>query len=111
MEIPNQDTETAPRKPVYDVRPEPETEPREAPIPQAELVRPTSRRSRKQDHGEDGWEPAGDVNNHAGGASSGKDDFFVPPPAEIGEVLSATTTLRKGTEPMSPGGRLAVAMI
>ncbi|MBI1915203.1 MAG: hypothetical protein HYS12_10760, partial [Planctomycetes bacterium] len=111
MEIPNQDTETAPQKPVYDVLPEVETEPNEERAPEAELVRPTPRRSRKQDHGEDGWEPAGDVNNHAGGPISGKDDFFVPPPTEIGEVVSATTSLRKGTEPMSPGARLTVAII
>jgi len=111
MEIPNQDTEAAPRKPVYDVLPEGETAPNEERLPQAEPVRPIPHRSRKQDHDVYGWEPAGDVNNHAGGAISGKDDFFVPPPAEIGEVVSATTTLRKGTEPMSPGARLAVAMI
>jgi hypothetical protein len=107
MEIPSHDTESAPQKAVYDVVPEPETSPDEERVPEAELVRLAPPRSRKNEYGENEWAPTGEVCNHSGGPISGRDDFFVSPPREIGEVASATTTLRKDAEPMSPGARLA----
>jgi len=107
MEIPSHDTESAPQKPVYDVVPEPDTAPDEERVHAAGPVRLVPPRSRKNEYGENEWAPTGEVCNHSGGPISGKDDFFVPPPRELGEVASATTTLRKDAEPMSPGARLA----
>jgi hypothetical protein len=51
------------------------------------------------------------IGNHGGGQLTSRDDFFVPPPAEIGEVVSAYTSLRKETQPMSPGTRLAGVLV
>jgi len=112
MDIPTHDAEMAPQRPVYEARSEPEPEaPEEVPAPSAEPLRQAPRRLRKNEYGEDEWEPAGDIANHSGGAISGRDDFFVPPPPEIGDIVSATTTLRKGTEPMSPAARMTAALI
>src|SRR5207253_11507030 len=36
---------------------------------------------------------------------------FTPPPPEIGEVVSAFTTLKKNVEPMAPGARMAGALV
>jgi hypothetical protein len=60
--------------------------------------------------GED-WEPDEDLCNHAGGELGRKDDFFAPPPAEIGAIQSAHTSLRRDKRPLSPGVRLAVALV
>jgi hypothetical protein len=38
-------------------------------------------------------------------------DFFVPPPADIGPVLSAHSTLKKGARPLGPGPRIAVIVV
>jgi hypothetical protein len=46
------------------------------------------------------------VVNHAGGPLPPDADFFVRPPAEIGPVTSASSTLRAGKRPWSPGQRL-----
>lgn len=51
------------------------------------------------------------IQNHGGGALHARDDFFNPPPPEIGEVVSAFTSLRKDAEPMSPGARLSGALV
>lgn len=48
--------------------------------------------------------------NHGGGALEYDADFFVPPPAEVGELLSAHTTMRQGEAPMNPGTRAAVVL-
>jgi hypothetical protein len=52
-----------------------------------------------------------EIRNHAGSPLSPKDDFFVGPPEEIGDVISAYTSLRKGVEPMTPGARLGGAIV
>src|SRR5262245_31792347 len=56
MEIPNQDTDTAPPRPVYDVRSEDDTVPNEEHIPEAEPVGRTSGRASKQNQGAGAWE-------------------------------------------------------
>jgi hypothetical protein len=108
MEIPNHSTEDVPSAPPYQAVAQ-ETDPDDFDTDEREPqpTRPKSRQRRQQD-GE--WEPGEDVKNHSGADLSGKDDFFVPPPAEIGEVVSATTSLRRGTEPMAPGARLTLAI-
>jgi hypothetical protein len=58
----------------------------------------------------DGWQPPDGLCNHAGQAMSGPKEFFAPPPAEIGEVLSAHSTLKQGVRPRAPGVRLAWAL-
>ena len=52
-----------------------------------------------------------EIRNHGGASLSAKDEFFVDPPEEIGPVISAYTTLRKGAEPMSQGARLGTAIV
>jgi hypothetical protein len=52
-----------------------------------------------------------EIHNHGNGQLHAWDDFFMPPPAEIGEVVSAYTSLRKDTLPMSPGTRIAGVMV
>jgi hypothetical protein len=51
-----------------------------------------------------------ELRNHGGGEIPDNMDFFVDPPAEIGHVLSAYSTLTKEKEPWSIGGRLVLAM-
>jgi hypothetical protein len=46
------------------------------------------------------------LRDHAGGALSAGADFFVPPPSEIGSLLSCDTTLRQGYQPLSLGARI-----
>ena len=41
------------------------------------------------------WQPGEDVTNHAGGTIEADADFFTPPPPEIGEIVSAQTSLRR----------------
>ncbi|MCI0464811.1 MAG: hypothetical protein L0Z62_48420 [Gemmataceae bacterium] len=51
------------------------------------------------------------LTNHGGGPLERDADFFVPPPAEIGELLSAHTTMRQGDEPWSAGARASWALL
>lgn len=46
------------------------------------------------------WVPPAGLVSHDGKAVAAGADFFVPPPAEIGDVVSAHTTLRRGQEPV-----------
>src|SRR5262249_16045079 len=45
--------------------------------------------------GERGWKPGASVTGHGGRALTLDGDYFVAPPPEIGEVVSAYTSLRK----------------
>jgi hypothetical protein len=56
-----------------------------------------------------GWEPPEDLQAHAGTDIRHDADFFAPPPEEIGEITSASTTLTRSKAPMSPAIR-AVAI-
>jgi hypothetical protein len=49
----------------------------------------------------------GPLTNHGGGELPSDADFFVPPPAEIGELVSAYTSMRQRDEPWTPSARLA----
>jgi hypothetical protein len=48
------------------------------------------------------WRPDPDTTSHTGSAISTDADFFVAPPANIGELVSAATTLPISTYPMNP---------
>jgi hypothetical protein len=48
------------------------------------------------------WRPAPDMTSHTGSAITIDADFFVAPPAEIGELVSAATTLPTSTNSMNP---------
>src|SRR5688572_2875353 len=52
------------------------------------------------------WLPPDDVTAHNSEPVDRTRDFFHPPPAEIGKVLTAHSTLVRGKEPYSLGGRL-----
>src|SRR5262249_47521978 len=54
-----------------------------------------------------GQAPAGPIPNHGGAEQSPDADFFVPPPPEIGEVLSAHTNMRQHHEPWPPAAIVA----
>jgi hypothetical protein len=51
-----------------------------------------------------------ELRNHGGSDIPANADFFVDPPSEIGNLLSAHTTLTKEKEPWSLGGRLVLAL-
>ncbi len=55
------------------------------------------------------WTPADDVMDHARVDLRGDMDFFVDPPAEIGEIFTATTSLKQGRQPKPSGLRAAIA--
>jgi hypothetical protein len=54
------------------------------------------------------WQPDADITTHAGSPLTIDADFFTPPPAAIGEVISAATTLPKSTQPMPDATRWAI---
>ena len=56
------------------------------------------------------WLPPDDVTAHNGEPIDRTRDFFQPPPAEIGKVLTAHSTLVRGKEPYSLGGRLMIVL-
>jgi hypothetical protein len=58
----------------------------------------------------EGWQPPAGLCNHAGQPMSGPKVFFVPPPAEIGEVLTAHSTLKQGVRPRAAAARLGWAL-
>jgi hypothetical protein len=53
------------------------------------------------------WQPPSDLSNHGGDPLSSNDDFFAAPPPQIGQLLSAATTLKKDMRPLSIPARLA----
>jgi hypothetical protein len=50
--------------------------------------------------------PDDEITDHGGRRLSSKVEFFADPPAEIGPIFSAYTTLREGKKPYSLGARL-----
>ena len=104
MDIPRHDAEPAsPYETVAIEEPEPAA-------PEAPAA-PPRKQGRRTNYEEEEWRPPEGVCNHAGGPLTGNDDFFATPPPEIGEVLSAHTSLRRDSRPMAPGTRLTVAVI
>jgi hypothetical protein len=79
----------------------------DAPAPPAALPRSSGRRTNYE---EEEWQPPAGLRNHAGDPLGGNDDFFAAPPPEIGEILSAYTSLRRDRRPMAPGTRLGLAV-
>lgn len=57
------------------------------------------------------WEPPDEVTTHTGDRLARRDEFFAEPPKEIGEVVSAYTTLTTDKEPMSPATRLVIILL
>ncbi len=53
------------------------------------------------------WAPQPSVTDHLRGQLAPDLDFFVQPPQEIGEVVSAYTSLKRGVEAKSAGARIA----
>ncbi len=58
-----------------------------------------------------GGEHMGRIPHHTGDPLPGDADFFVDPPAEIGLLESAATTLRHGMQPRSPGARARLMLV
>jgi hypothetical protein len=54
------------------------------------------------------WTPPDGITNHGEKSLSDHDDFFAQPPPEIGDVMTAFTTLRTDKQPWTLGMRLAV---
>jgi hypothetical protein len=52
-----------------------------------------------------------EVRNHGGDALPRDVDFFAPPPAEIGPIFSAYSTLRTGVRPRPPRFRLGLSLL
>jgi F0F1-type ATP synthase assembly protein I len=57
------------------------------------------------------WTPPQGLTNHADVELKGDIDLFAPPPDEIGEVLSANSTLKQGTQPWALATRLALGFM
>ena len=57
-----------------------------------------------QGPGASAWTPPAEMTTHAGEPIPADADFVYPPPPEIGEVVSAFTSLRQGVKPRSLGG-------
>ena len=60
------------------------------------------------DAAETRWSPAPDLLRHSGDPIDPRSDFFAEPPAEIGELVSAETSLREGQKPWRLPTRLAM---
>ncbi len=58
---------------------------------------------------ETSWAPPPVVGRHAGVAVEPDQDFFADPPPEIGEVLSAESSLRVGKKPWKTSSRIVIA--
>ncbi len=56
------------------------------------------------------WTPLSSVRDHSGGPVATGRDFFVPPPTEIGEVLSAYSSLPLGKSPNPARTRLRTTL-
>jgi hypothetical protein len=59
-------------------------------------------------HATSQFKPAADVTAHDGSALQPETDFFLPPPTQIGEVITAHSTLAAGKEPIPLPIRLAM---
>src|SRR5690348_15621781 len=55
------------------------------------------------------WTPGPDVVQHNGEPIAPESDFFAPPPKEIGEVLTASTTLKTSKHPTNMISRIALS--
>ena len=55
------------------------------------------------------WSPPEGVVRHAGGPVKAEWDFFAEPPPEIGELVSAETTMKAGAKPWRLASRIALA--
>ena len=53
-----------------------------------------------------GWQPSQGVAHHAGMAIDPQLDFFAPPPSEIGEIVTAASTLKTTKRPMPVVSRI-----
>ncbi|MCC6419914.1 MAG: hypothetical protein IT429_16895, partial [Gemmataceae bacterium] len=58
-----------------------------------------------------GDQPPAPLTDHGNGPIPPDADFFVPPPREIGELLSAYTSMRQGDEPWPVGARAAWSVL
>jgi hypothetical protein len=56
------------------------------------------------------WEPSAEVTEHCSSPLPADADFFAPPPAEIGKVQSAFTTLKRSKNAMPTSSRLLIAL-
>jgi hypothetical protein len=59
---------------------------------------------------EDEWSPPRDVRTHAGTRIDRNSEFFEPPPSDLGEVLTAWSTLKYSTKEKSLGARLGITV-
>jgi hypothetical protein len=57
------------------------------------------------------WIPPDNVTNHGEAPLTDQDDFFAPPPPEIGEVVTAYTTLRTDKHPWPVGNRVGLGFL
>jgi hypothetical protein len=57
------------------------------------------------------WQPTEGIVGHGGQPLDPAREFFSLPPAEIGEVISAHTTLLRGKEPFSIGTRVSIVLL
>ncbi len=57
------------------------------------------------------WTPGADLTRHAGSPIPPERDFFVAPPLEIGQVLSAESTLKTSTQPVSTPLRIIICLL
>jgi hypothetical protein len=113
MMIPDRDSPPEPEPMMAPLVEEPEPVAEEVAEPEPKSRAASEKKpKRRTSHDEaPGVEGGGEIRNHGGGTIHPRDDFFVSPPEEIGEVTSAYTSLRKDVNPMSPGARLTSAII
>jgi len=68
---------------------------------------PADRAGQRQQTTDGRWLPPAEMCDHGGSAIPEDADFFVPPPAAIGEVVSAYTSLTRDVQPTPSGTRAA----
>jgi hypothetical protein len=90
-------------QPVQAIQPPPLSQAAPPPLPVAPRERVTTRPPESPP-------PDEELRNHGGGDIPANADFFVDPPTEIGQLLSANATLAKEKEPWSLTGRLVLAL-
>jgi hypothetical protein len=88
-------------------------------VPAAELAKTSAERMKGYDHKSDTydsqandssfpkWRPDAQVTNHKRSRIPQDSDFFAPPPAEIGGILTAHSSLKRGEVPRTPRVRFA----
>jgi hypothetical protein len=57
------------------------------------------------------WQPHEQIVRHAGMPLESETEFFVAPPQDIGEVITADSTLRYGKQPISPLLRCVLSLV